>query len=101
MHLEKVQYEVEISIRPKDRLLLKSLHICEECFEETIIVPDPTLADGTVHCFFCGTRFLVSECERCGSYIFSSVSSHSSNNEDELEFCEFCWDDMHQRIAYD
>ena len=80
--------------RPEDIPYLYTLMHCEECSEETVIIPDPTSKDNSVHCFFCDARFLVETCERCGSYMLSSFSSRTNKDRDELYICEYCWDNM-------
>jgi hypothetical protein len=74
---------------------------CEECGEETVIIPDPTSHDDKVHCFFCEARFFVETCERCGSYMLSSLHSHLKRDRDEPNICEYCWDEFKYRVEHD
>jgi len=96
--LERAKQELP-DLQDKDGVPLYSLAICEECLEETIVIPDPTSHDDTVHCFFCDAHFYVTVCERCGSFILSSAPSQRDVEEPEL--CSDCWDEMRQRIADD
>jgi len=71
LRLEKAKEELQLGARIDEIPYLYELRRCEECGEETIIIPDPTSHDNKVHCFFCEARFFVETCERCGSYILS------------------------------
>ena len=98
--LKKVQKEMEKGVRLKEIPFLYTVLLCDACGEEMIIIPDPTAPRGTVHCFFCDARFFVETCERCSSYILLSLQTFSED-ENKPELCEYCWDDMDQRIAND
>lgn len=74
---------------------------CEECGEETVLIPDPTSTDDKVHCFFCEARFFVESCVRCGSYMLSSLHSHLKKDRDEPNICEYCWDEFNYRVEHD
>lgn len=105
--MRKVQQELEKGVRFKERAFLYSLLFCEECGEETVIIPDPTVPRGTVHCFFCDAHFTVTTCERCSSYILLSTSlqeSHAADDDedDDLpELCESCWEEIELLRTYD
>lgn len=55
----------------KDRLEFE-LVFCDQCGEETVVCPDPTSRDGTVHCFACDARFFTHPCDGCGAPILFS-----------------------------
>jgi hypothetical protein len=75
--------------------------LCEECGEETVIIPDPTSHDDKVHCFFCEARFFVETCERCGSYMLSSTLSYAKEDIDEPVICENCWNEIKYGVESD
>lgn len=74
---------------------------CEECEceEESIVIPDPTTNDDSVHCFLCHARYFFSV-EYCLSCHSANYSLGLLEGDDEFEFnfedennyglCEFC-----------
>ncbi len=99
--VKKVCEEME-----RDAFIEKIPHLCERlrceaCGEETVIIPDPTSHDDKVHCFFCEARFFVETCERCSSYMLTSLHSHLKNDRDEPNICEYCWDEFNYRVKHD
>ena len=92
--LKRVREEMERGARIDEMSYLYELLRCEECGEETVIIPDITSHDNTVHCFFCKARFFVETCERCGSYILTSIHSYTKKDIDEPDICEYCWDNI-------
>ncbi|MBG1266961.1 TraR/DksA C4-type zinc finger protein [Nostoc sp. WHI] len=74
--------------------------ICEECGEEAIAFPDPTLEDGTVHCFSCQSRYSVDFCLRCTHPTLSLIEVGTNRiqakrfDEDNWCFCDSCKEDI-------
>lgn len=94
--LEKAQREMKLYL-PSDAEIYNSKGlveaitlICEECGEETIVIPDPTSNDGTVHCFFCGADFYMTVCERCNEPMLSMKPF----DEEHSLICVNCWDSI-------
>lgn len=78
---------------------------CQECEEETIVIPDPTTDDDSVHCFLCHTRysFSVEYCLRCESTNYSlklleeddeKFIIDNFNNESNYGLCEVCQENI-------
>ncbi len=101
LRLEKAKEELQLGARIDEIPYLYELRRCEECGEETIIIPDPTSHDNKVHCFFCEARFFVETCERCGSYILSLTPSYAKEDIDEPDICEDCWDEFTSKVESD
>ena len=99
--LRQAMVEMERGVRLEERPYLYSLMFCPQCSEETILIPDPTSRDKTVHCFFCDSRFVVEFCERCDSPILTTLSSIKERDIDEPLICENCWDELDYRIKND
>lgn len=99
--IKQICQEMQRSARIEEIPYLYELRRCEECGEETIIIPDSTSNDNKVHCFFCEARFFVETCERCSSYMLTSLHSHLKNDRDEPNICEYCWDEFNYRVEHD
>lgn len=57
-----------------------TIHICENCGEETLPFPDPSSKSrDTIHCYFCGEEWYVEECSKCGGPILSSEPFKEEN----------------------
>lgn len=78
---------------------------CQECEEETIVIPDPTTDDDSVHCFLCHTcySFSVEYCLRCASTNYSlrvleedagKFVIDNFDDENNYGLCEVCQEDI-------
>ncbi|MBN3891046.1 MAG: DUF3644 domain-containing protein [Nostoc sp. JL31] len=78
--------------------------ICPNCEEETVVIPDPTTQDDSVHCFLCHTSysFFQESCLRCESISYSlqtlkpgeKFTIQNSDDWYEHGFCEICLEDI-------
>ena len=51
----------------------QDVKFCDDCGEETILFPDPTTKDNSIHCFNCEKKFQMERCARCGlSFVVQS-----------------------------
>lgn len=107
-YLSYVRYMADrgIPLHPKEKEIDHSFLTCEMCYEEAIVVPDPTSKyPRIVHCFSCRTEYTVNYCIRCDTPYLSFLNEWEKGNisseypawaksiESETDlFCEACSD---------
>ncbi|MBD1925034.1 hypothetical protein H6F74_01865 [Trichocoleus sp. FACHB-90] len=103
--------ESGISLYPKYKEIDHQFFSCEMCrdsmeYEETIVFPDPTTTDNTVHCFCCQRRYFVGFCVNCPKVTLSliepskvgiqDIDEDLDENEDG-RLCDRCIEEIAER----
>lgn len=98
--LDKAKEEMDnfLPASPKDRMADYEIVSCDNCGEETIVIPDPEkeYMENKAHCFFCGEEFYYEYCSKCGLPIFSN----GPLEDDEYNPCPDCWNEIMSSDKY-
>lgn len=92
-----------ISLHPKDYGVEHDLLFCEKCNETSVVFPDPTSTDGTIHCFRCEVQYSVAFCLMCTQPILSLIEPGEGTNQkfefsdDDGGFCSDCLEYIAER----
>lgn len=86
--LKKIKDEIEKLIsKKKERKYY--IEYCSVCGNRTVVIPDPTAKDSSIHCFFCKQKFNQLNCKSCGKP-FGFFEGLDTYLYEKHPFCESC-----------